>query len=404
MQIDLRRVVLAVCLIALPLSYFVLYARILADPVQVRGADFVAFYAAGRIARQEGAGRVYDLDLQKKYEEQVAGFAISPEDTFPFPHPPFIIPLLLLTAGEQYEAAFLVWSGLMFAFLFLAAVALLRASRAQFDPPARRLLLAGYLLFFPAFVSLANGQDSALLVLGGGLWVWGLFAGRDWLAGLGLALMTVRPHLALPLALPFIFRRRGVLLWFAVGCGALALFSLAYVGLEGIEGFIHILFLSGSGEAYHINENKMINLLGLLLRLLPAADSSLLRSMAWGAYVAAMAGLCLWWRRAPALGWREAGTALLAVLFTAPHLHFHDLALLLVPLTGLGVVLVSRRRIPAREAASLPLAASFVLLCGYFAPILQYSLPYLLMLALLVGLWFPDKIVHNGRSTLEADA
>ncbi|MEZ0396757.1 MAG: glycosyltransferase family 87 protein [Anaerolineales bacterium] len=399
MRIDLRRIFVTVSLVALPVSYLLLYGRMLSDPVQATGADFIAFYAAGRIARQEGPARVYDVRLQQKYEEQVLGFEIAAEDTNPFPHPPFVIPLVQAAAGERYIPSFLAWTGMMTVLLILAARALLESTGGQFAPPERRLLLAGVVLFFPAFVSLINGQNSALLLLGGGLWLWGWFSGRDWLAGLGLAVMAVRPHLALPLALPFIFRRGGIFLWFGVGCGALALFSLAYVGRDGIEGFVRMLFLSGSGQAYHINENRMINFLGLLLRLFPQASASCLRLIAWIAYGAAALGLCFWWRRCPTLGWREAGTAVLLALFTAPHLHFHDLTLLLVPLTGLCVLLAAKW--PA--AAVLPLAASFALLFGYFSPLLQYSIPYLLMVFLLLGLWFPDKIGRSNQSLAEAD-
>ncbi len=399
MRIDLRRVFLAVSLIALPVSYLLLYVRVLTDPVQATGADFIAFYAAGRIARQEGPARAYDLALQQDYEERVVGFEIEAEDTFPFPHPPFILPLVQAVAGEHYLLSFLAWSGMMGILLILAALALLKSTGGRFAAADGRLLAAGSLLFFPAFVSLVNGQDSALLLLGGSLWVWGLFSGRDGLAGLGLALMTVRPHLALPLALPFAFRRRKVFWWFAAGGGALALFSLAYVGPEGIAGFTRLLFLSGSGEAYHINENKMVNLLGLLLRLFPALSPALLRPIGWLAYAAATVGLCLWLRRCDGWGWREAGTAVLLALFTAPHLHFHDLVLLLIPLTGLSVLLAAEWR----DAAALPLMASLALLFGYFAPVLQYSLPYALMLILALGLWFPDRIFRKNKSLAETD-
>ncbi len=394
MPIDFRRVFLAVSLIALPVSYLLLYGRMLTDPVQATGADFVAFYAAGRIARNEGPARAYDLDLQQRYEERVIGFSILPEETYPFPHPPFVVPLTQLVAGEDYSRAFLAWSGLMLVFLLLALLPLAKVAETYLDRRQRRILLAGGLLFFPAFVSLINGQNSALLLLGGSLWVWGLFSKRDWLAGLGLALMTVRPHLALPLALPFVFRQRGVFWWFAAGAGALALFSLAYAGLEGIEGFLRILFVSGRGEAYHINEDRMINFLGLLLRLLPDASPALLRLIAWGAYAATLVGLCLWGSRWRALGWREAGTAILLALFTAPHLHFHDLALLLIPLVGVSIILSAGYR----DAVLLPLGTSLVLLSSYFAPILQYTIPYLFMLALFVGLWSSKRILHKCTS------
>ena len=99
------------------------------------------------------------------------------------------------------------------------------------------LTFAGAFLFFPTFSGLMNGQDDALLLLGAALCLAGLRSGRDVEAGLGLSLTTIRPQIALFLAIPFLFRRQKIFLGFAAGAAALGLLSLALVGLDGIADF-----------------------------------------------------------------------------------------------------------------------------------------------------------------------
>ena len=91
--IDLRRVFVSAALISLILSYALLWLRMITTWKEYTGADFIAFYAAGRIAQNEGAEYGYDLDLQRHYEEEVVGFEIAPEHISPYLHPPFIIPI-----------------------------------------------------------------------------------------------------------------------------------------------------------------------------------------------------------------------------------------------------------------------------------------------------------------------
>ena len=64
-NIDLSRTAITAISISLALVYPLLWLKMLADPTQHTGADFIAFYAAGRIANQEGPSHAYDLILQK---------------------------------------------------------------------------------------------------------------------------------------------------------------------------------------------------------------------------------------------------------------------------------------------------------------------------------------------------
>ena len=398
-QVNLRRVFVVAALASLVLVYSMLWLRMITTPVEYTGADFIAFYAAGRIAQAEGPAHVYDLELQQHYEEEVVGFEVAPEHISPFLHPPFIVPLARALALDDFILSFVLWDLVMLAFLVLGALPLFYLLREGLSRQQRLVLLAGILLFFPCYASLVIGQDSAIFYFSACIWMFGMLTKRDWLAGLGLAGMTVRPHLALPLALPFLFKRRGVWWWFLIGASSLALFSLAYVGVDGIEGFFRVLMVSGRGENYHTGEEHMFNTIGLLVRTVLALPRLYVRWTGWSTYLLAIIGLCVLWARVPRVEERHVSLAVILSLFTAPHSHINDLVLLIVPVVGLLLVLVRKRYLLEQDAVFLPLGVSLVLLFSFFTESLKYSLSYLVMLFLLLAVWFPEKLFR--RKTLQ---
>jgi len=177
------------------------------------------------------------------------------------------------------------------------------------------------------------------------------------------------------------------------------LFSLVYVGVDGIEGFFRVLLVSGRGENYHTGEEHMFNTIGLLLRTVPALPRLYVRWTGWSTYLLAIIGLCVLWARVPRVEERHVSLAVILSLFTAPHSHINDLVLLIVPVVGLLLVLVRKRYLLEQDAVFLPLGVSLVLLFSFFTESLKYSLSYLVMLFLLLAVWFPEKLFR--RKTLQ---
>jgi len=99
-------------------------------------------------------------------------------------------------------------------------------------------------LFYPLFIGLLKGQDSALLFLGMTILYYGIDQQKNSLAGFGLALITIRPQLAILLGIPFIFKRQRVFGYFLVFGGCLVLYSFLLVGLPGFQDFIQLLIKS----------------------------------------------------------------------------------------------------------------------------------------------------------------
>jgi hypothetical protein len=120
------------------------------------------------------------------------------------------------------------------------------------------------------------------------------------------------------------------------------------------------------------------------LRSLQFAGSSAAAWVGWLIYLGGILLLCAVWQRSKSIEGRLLGLSILIALVTAPHLHLHDLTLLILPL-----LFIARERMTPRSEqrwAMLPLGASLFLLIGILLDAVYYILPYLLfgMLAYLL--------------------
>ena len=380
----LRRIFIVAGIVSLFVSYLGVWIRFINDPVERTGADFIHFYSAGRIAQSEGAGQVYDLALQQKIEEQQVGFLLAPGQVLPYNHLPFLIPILQTIVGPDYVNSFYRWVIIMFT-LFMTGIIILGRILTDHGMDDKSIFLAsiGSFLFLPFFFSLMNGQDTAILFLGAAIWMYGLVTKREMIAGLGLSLTTVRPHIALILALPMVFSYRKVFMGFVIGSGILALISFLIIGVDGTREFIDIILISAGGEWYGMKQYAMYNLIGILMRILPWLEAATIRAMGWIVYGTTIIALCIYWSRSKGLEGGKIGLTVILALFTVPHLHFHDLTLLLIPIYELIHYSAGNDRLKTSIATVLPIAISLFLLLGNISPLLQYTFPYLIMIALI---------------------
>jgi hypothetical protein len=377
--------------------YGLLWVSSFRAPQVLVEADFRAFYTAGRIAHQEGFRWVYDLALEHRLQAEIAGHPLADKAVLIYIHPPLLLPVLWLLARLDYPVAYIGYC-LVQSLLAVAGLPFLfRMLRAKNWPrPQIWVLMIGALLFQPLFISILKGQDTAFCLLAEILWLCGLLRDDDRMAGLGLSLTLIRPQIAIVLAIPFLFNRRKVFGWFCVGGAALGLLSLAMVGLTGVRDYLRILAVSAGGQEYGLNQSAMFNFTGLALRLFPHVDPGMIRWLAWVLFAAGIVGLSVLWKAAPMIQIRHIGLAVLTSLFVAPHLHYHDLTLLLLPILGLAILLVEAGVLRHEKSMYLPVAFSLLLLLGDISPA-RFVIPYLVMAFLVVGLWFTVKLLFTSR-------
>jgi len=392
-RFNFRRVFVIAGLATLLIVYAVLWLRMITSPAERTGSDFIGFFTAGRIAQTAGAAHIYEPDRQQVIEQELVGFELVPGQVLLFNHLPYFVPILQLIIDENYVLSFIRWDLILLVVLILdAGLLAYLLSRSGFVRREAWLAAAGFVLFFPVFTSLMNGQDTIFLLLGGVLWMLCLYLEKDILAGVGLSLVTIRPQLALMLALPFLFRRRQVWWGFVAGTLALGAMCVLILGVDGSRNLIRFLLISAGGEWYGLHPAEMPTLSGLLRRVVPGIDANVVRQVSWVVYLLTAAFLCFLWKRSKQIGEKEIGLAVVLSIFASPYLHYHDLALLLLPLTGLVLVAVREKYISRRSAALLPLGISLLLLFSFVSPYLVYNFANLFMLFLVLALWFPDRI------------
>jgi len=378
----IRHIILVASIISLFVSYAGIWIRLISNPIERTGADFIHFYSAGRIAQNQGASNVYNLELQQDIEEEQVGFKLAPGQVLPFNHLPFIIPILQTVMTENYVLSFHKWNLIM---ILLYGLGIGICSRILYQSGIDRksiwLAAIGGFLFLPLFFSLMNGQDNALVFLGTAIWVYGLISKNDLLAGIGLSLTTVRPHIALVLAIPMLMRYRKVFLAFFFSAGLLALFSMMIIGLNGIQDFIRVLLITAGGDWYGIHQDAMVNLIGMLMRTLPM-EEDVIRAIGWAVYGITIIGLCILWSRKDDLQDRRIGLTVILAIFSVPHLHYPDLTLLLIPIYLLIRSSAQGGVLKKESATILSITISLSLLASNATPFLQYTTPYLIMFGL----------------------
>jgi hypothetical protein len=165
----------------------------------------------------------------------------------------------------------------------------------------------------------------------------------------------------------------------------LGLSSLLFIGWPAWSGFLDLLLFTAASEKSGVPQDAMINFLGLLLRLLPWLPDVLVRGLTWGAFMLAIGGLCwLWWNRKPSATLQRIGLTVVVGLFFCPHLHAHDLALLVVPTLALLLLQSPQSEQQGEQQrrsetiALLPTGVSLLLLVGpligrFWFPLVAYG-------------------------------
>ena len=382
--------------------YCLIFTQSLKQEDYLRRVDFSIFYTSGRIVREKGWSAVYDLQYQLEAQSNLVGRQLTHNELLPFNHPPVLLPLQALFAVENYIDAYLLWMSAQALILLVMGLWIFRmVHRLGWDRLSSWFFSTECVLFYPVFIGLIKGQDSGLALFGLVACLSGLIRVNDREAGLGLSLLVLRPQLALPLALPFIFKRRGVWWWFLGAALFLTVFSILLVGQQGVADFLKMLTVSANGEQVVIHAFDMVNLKGMLIRLFPAMEMTFIPVITWIIYLLVIFLLCLWWACSVDVSPQHLGLAVLLILFVSPHLHYHDLGLVIVPIIALCIGLVRQNRLSPLASAVMVLGISCYLAIIQLTPFKFIGI-YLLLLSLAGALWYLGRQIPALQPSEEA--
>lgn len=288
------------------------------------GGDFVVFWSAARLALTSGAAAPYDLALLRQMElVAVPGLPLG-EGVMPWLYPPTFLLYLLPVGALPYG---------------MAAAVYLAGGSAWYAWAMRRILPGSVWLAGVAFpgvaVVLATGQSTLWLAGCAGLGL-ACLKSRPALAGVLLALMTVKPHIALifPVALLCArdWRALGALIATAM---ALIAVSLLAFGTEPFGAFVRNGRLAlESVQQASVLLARMPTVFAAVKML--GAGVLLSYALHGTVAVAALAAVAYAWSRPCSFALRAA-VALCAGLLVPAYLYDYDLAFLGLAIAWLGM-------------------------------------------------------------------
>ncbi len=208
-------------------------------------ADFTTFYAAGRQFASGQQRELYNLERQGKSQLEVLETIQSEfrfqDGVLPYIHPPFHVLWFLPLSGLSYHAAFLLW-GTFSVVVFSLGLVLLASNSAKSPRSVTGLFVFGD-WSSTGFITLIQGQDSALVFLFLTLSFHDLKRSKEIRAGIWLSLVLQRfQYLPLIFLVLLVKQRWKVLAGFSVGALLLLLISMGIVGPSGLRSYAALLF------------------------------------------------------------------------------------------------------------------------------------------------------------------
>jgi len=280
------------------------------------GGDFVVFWSAAKLTLQGNALAAYDIATLHQLEVATVPLIATNQAVLPWFYPPtfllFVAPFGLL----PYWLAVPVFFGVSAA-AFVWVVRRIVPWREAWLPSVA----------FPGIaVVLATGQNALLLAACGGLALTMLRA-RPVVAGMLLALLTLKPQLALMVPVVLVCARA----WRALAAMTLTTLALAAaaLGAFGIEAYA--AFLHNAGFARSVVESGAVILARMptifaLVKMLHGGVA-LAYALHLAVAVAATGVVVYAWRRPCAFA-LQASALLVATLLASAYLYDYDLAFL----------------------------------------------------------------------------
>lgn len=280
--------------------------------------DFAAYWPVGRLLLQ--GQNPYDpaaiAQIQASFGDMLGGDSVVR-------YPPWSLPLLLPFATLPYAAGWYIWIFLQI--LLVGGSSVLLWKLFENRDRDRRTALAVGLLFPPSLIMALGGQIGGVLLIACTGFIWAADRHRDVAAGICLGVLTLKPHLFLPLAMI-------VVLWAAYERRPIV---LAAAGLTILSGCLLAVWLRPTIFSEYLQFVRTSAPTGYL----PVSAGGLVRLVAggrsfWSQWIPAAAVLLLipiaWSRVRQSWDWCSSGAGVLALgVIAAPYGLVHDLVLLI---------------------------------------------------------------------------
>jgi len=280
------------------------------------GGDFVVFWSGAQLALQGDPLAVYDVATLRGMEVTAVPLVATVDGLLPWFYPPTFLPLMLPFGMLPYWLAVPVFFGVSIG-CFLWAASRVVPWRQAWLPCAA----------FPGIaVVLATGQNALLLAACAGFALT-LLRTRPVVAGMLLALLTVKPQLALMFPVALVCARAWKpLMAMAATSLALAAMALLAFGPESFSAFLHnAAFARSVVESGAVHLERMPTLFAMVKMLHGGVILAYALHLT-GAMVACAVVAYAWSR--PCDFALQAAALLTASMLVSPYLYDYDLAFL----------------------------------------------------------------------------
>ncbi|MFK8000764.1 MAG: glycosyltransferase family 87 protein [Polyangiales bacterium] len=306
-------------------------------------SDFSTFYSAAHLASHGGASDIYNPEKLAETHGSLVGQAPGSVNTASFfLNPPTFLLALTPFSALPYGSAALAW--LLFSLFLLGLCAWLVAHELKPGLSTPKLLVLAC-LFVPAQVSLSLGQNTALTLAVSCAAFFALRKRRDFVSGLLVGVLIIKPQLGLGFALVLFGGRRyraiaGAAFSASLLCGASYLaFPEAWPGFFGSVAS-STDYVRGLSGAFPVHLSTSVPA-ALDLVLLPLGRT--LPPILGAAFLIAVAVVVM--RRFLRLSWEpgsrcwdlSVAAALALAWISSPHLLLYDVTLFLLPAAIAGV-------------------------------------------------------------------
>ncbi len=296
-------------------------------------ADFQSFYLGARMVVAGDGPHLYDLTLQKEYQDRlVPERAANGEGLLAFVNPPHFAALMLPLATLTRAHAFLAWALLQLALLGLLIRGFLQHSRDR-TREERLLIIVTLLAFPPLFLTFQLGQLALVGVLAWSGFYIALERNNSGAAGFWLAVATLKPQLAVVPAIILLARRDwSAITWSVLVFGIWAVLATSLCGWRIWQEFLGVVAHNARQfGTFGIYPERMYNLKGLLTGLLGGVRADLINALTTAAFVAGVWAVYLVWRGPRVPIELAAALSFLLGLIVNPHFNPADALCLALP-------------------------------------------------------------------------
>lgn len=296
------------------------------DLVRKGYPDFTIYYSAAVMVRRGLGPHLYEEAAQFKVQREFAPGVIIRAGALPYNHPPFEALIFAPLSYLPYLWAFVLWDlanlGMLIALPYMLRPYLPGLGKS---PPSLWILAS--LAFFPAFLTLLQGQDAILLLFLYALVFVFLKKQRFVAAGACLACGLFKFHLVLPFLILLLVRERRKVLWgFLLVTGALSLISIAVVGMQPIIHYPHyVLHLEETMARGAIMPADMPNLRGVLYLISPHIPKAVVLIISVAVFL-----LGVWYSRGEDRSNLKFALGIFVAILVSYHALGYDLSLLLL--------------------------------------------------------------------------